>query len=189
MGWIIAIFILAPLSVYLINALFFTPQNRDIDEASKKYIENSIEISLKGPIHYFRINADGVNTGIRQNGNRSKLNSTMYSEHIFLDQGGTGKYFNLFFLGNPEMLYRMARDREIIAIVNKDDLENSNYGTQENPIPIFYFYIPHFRNRKSKQYLEAELTKETYKNTVAFYLAYIMPKDEFKQRFSLANDN
>jgi hypothetical protein len=182
MGWLVALLVLAPLSVFLINKLFFASPNMNVDEAAERYIENSVEVNLKVPDDS-QYNLDHINTGIRLFGNQGKLSSMWYSETIFLDYNGSGKYYTLFFLANPEMLHRMSEGKDIVATINRDDLANPDYGTPENPIPIFYFYIPHFRERKSEQYLKAELTEETYKNTVAFYLAYIMPKDEFNKMF------
>jgi hypothetical protein len=72
----------------------------------------------------------------------------------------------------------------IIAKVNRFELENADYGTRDNPIPIFMLEIP---GEDHPDFLKAKITEEQYRRTVFFYLTWMMPKKEFKEQFSNGN--
>ncbi len=65
--------------------------------------------------------------------------------------------------------------------VNQSQLNDNNYGTRENLIPIFCIEVPERKN--SQNYYIVDKTEEQYEEKVYYYLAYIMPKVEFKELF------
>ncbi|WP_208643676.1 hypothetical protein, partial [Pedobacter miscanthi] len=104
------------------------------------------------------------------------------------------KYFRIYLFDTNYQSYAnfesVIEKKEIAAWVNQDDLKDPNYGTKENPIPVFNFKGVNEPIRTwggdatgSKVVYESlEPTDEQYKHNVLTYLTYIMPKDEFKKR-------
>lgn len=76
---------------------------------------------------------------------------------------------------------------KIIAWVNKDDLKDPNYGTKENPLPVFKVreILPASASKKrgEENGWNVDITDKQFKYNVEQYLSYIMPKEEFKRRF------
>lgn len=126
-----------------------------------------------------------VYTGMRVFGSRAKLNMVNFNTIVFKDENSQ-KYFQIMYAArtNSQMFFFSALLRDglrLMCRINKFDLENTALGTVENPIPILMFRIP--KREGSKDYENEKITEEQYKNNVYCYFAYIMSKDEFKQRF------
>ncbi len=189
MGWFVAIFLIAPVIVFLINLLFFSPKNDMERNVVDQYIGNSIEMDIRIAERPLIINKSIlISTGLRQVFQRTQLQSATYRS--FTVYGSEyGKYFTVIVVGAGNSinfqytaLYSLVPGALIKARVNKDDLNNPVYGTKENPIPILMLDIPSLRGWKD--YDEEAITEEQYATAVYYYLGYIMLKDEFKQRFS-----
>jgi hypothetical protein len=185
MGWFIAIFVVGPIVVFLLNQLLFSA-NYGTEKQVPKYIENSIELDLQVPNH-LEFEIGSIRTGIRQVGSRTGLRSKQCNRIIFFSSE-YGKYFSIILAGSKKATLvqftafaNTVGDHLIVAKVNKSDMGNPDYGTEENPVPIFMFSIPKLEGRKS--YERFAITEEQYKNAVYYYLAYMMPKKEFKTRF------
>jgi hypothetical protein len=184
-SWFIVIFVIAPVLVFLINFLFF-PKNGDAEKYVTDYIENSTEIKLYVPSRkeadkYFK--TDRVYTGLGTAFSRGKLSGKRVEKMVFFNNEYQ-KYFSLSIIAEKEIqfdaYYRIASGRDVIAEVNKYELESPDYGTRENPVPIFMLNIP---NVTHPDFIKVLITEEQYVRTVSFYLTYIMPKKEFKERF------
>ncbi len=104
--------------------------------------------------------------------------------------GNRNKYFRILLISSYESMKNHRDDIKNTLVkvrVYQSQLNDPNYGTRESPIPILYLEIPKYKN--SPTYWMIEKTPEKYRETVYYYLAYIMPKDEFKQRFSNRTNN
>lgn len=184
MGWVIAIFIIAPIIIFTINILFFP--KRDVSKQAANYINNSIDIELSVP-EDIDIGMNSIYTGVKQKGITGGLKRESYNGISFFN-GYYGKYFKVSFIGDKKranyqfiVFTKLLHDKNIIAKVNKSDLDNFDYGTEENPVPIFMFNIPKYVGWKD--YEDVAITEDQYKASVYYYLAYIMPEEEFKLRF------
>ena len=116
-------------------------------------------------------------------GRRAKLSRVTYLTEIFQDKN-SNKYFQFMFVGRDTqwVLDALLRDGlQIDAKVNIHDLKNPIYGTLENPIPVMTWVLPRWQG--NKDYENAKITDERYRSNVYYYLAYIMSKQEFKERF------
>jgi len=183
MGWLFVIFVIAPCTVLAINLLFF-PKNGEAEKYLSDYINNSIKIELypedKKDVH-FEIRR--VYTGLHTAFLRGKLTGARIYDMIFFNNKYQ-KYFSITMI--PEKIVQSEiydaciREKMIIAKVNRFELGNEHYGTPDNPIPIFMFEIP---TEKHPDFLKVKMTEEQYRRTVLFYLNYMMPKKEFKERF------
>ena len=74
-------------------------------------------------------------------------------------------------------------DMKVILTVNKDDMNNPEYGTKENPVPVLKDIgvdesIRDYEKDYDKAYMDS-----FYRENVIRYLKYKMPKSEFKRRF------
>ncbi|GHT59731.1 hypothetical protein AGMMS50239_07070 [Bacteroidia bacterium] len=180
---ILLVLIIAPLLVWGLNLLFFS--KNDGEEYVDEYINNSVTIDVEDSDigHEFKIKT--VYTGIQTAFLRGKMRGKRVNTMSFYDKNHK-KYFMLCVI-NPgiplqfDILYKLASRTIIKANVGKYDLDSPDYGTKENPIPIFMLDIPRYADNPS--YKKARITNEQYRNTVEFYLSYMMSKEEFKKQF------
>ena len=198
MGWLVVIFIIAPGAVFLIN-LFFFPQNKVVEKDVDFYINNSstIELDMANNANIFKyiysndqydyMNCDfkshDVYTGLQTAFLRGKLTEKWVRNMIFYNNAYQ-KYFSLTIIPEKtaqcEAYYACIRDKPIFARINNFEMNSPDYGTRDNPVPIFMLEIPGVRD---PDFLEAVITEDQYRRTVSFYLTHMMPKKEFKERF------
>ena len=79
------------------------------------------------------------------------------------------------------------RGKKIIITVNKDELNSNNYGSPNNPIPVFKvredFPDSISKTRGPEDGWNVDVTENQFKYNVEQYLTYIMPEEEFQERF------
>ncbi|QKH89873.1 hypothetical protein FIU21_10380 [Prevotella melaninogenica] len=73
--------------------------------------------------------------------------------------------------------------RKVTLTVNMDDMNNPEYGTKENPVPVLKDVgvdesIRDYDKDYDKAYMDS-----FYRENVVRYLKYKMSKSEFKRRF------
>jgi hypothetical protein len=163
--------------------------NRQSQEYVSEYIENSVEIEIEDIKKIEDIEYSEIYTGLNLNKlNRSKLSSVPNNYFSFYSSK-YNRYFRIFLVSSAESMtiYGSNVKNTLIKMkINQSQLNDPNYGTRENPIPVLYLDIPKYK--KSPHYWMIEKTPEEYRESVYYYLAYIMPKDEFKERFSSVNN-
>ncbi|MET4083042.1 hypothetical protein ABIB40_003009, partial [Pedobacter sp. UYP30] len=71
-------------------------------------------------------------------------------------------------------------NKNIVITVNKEDFNNSDYGSKINPVPVFKFRGVTPLKFGDQVY---DISEEEYKYNVTQYLQYLMTKEEFKKRF------
>ena len=166
---------------------FFTKPNnstRNIDKYVSKYIDNSIELEFDYLDNIENIEYDDIYVGFNlKKLQRSKLSSVPNNQFTVYDSS-RNKYFRVILVDSPESM-KIHRtyilETLVKAKVNQNQLQEPSYGTKEKPIPILYLEIPKYK--QSQNYYMIEKTPEKYRESVYYYLAYIMPKDEFKRMF------
>ncbi len=90
------------------------------------------------------------------------------------------KYMNIISFQNVKGSYG---NKVLYLTVNRDDMNNPEYGTMDNPVPVLKAVgvsEPIWFNGKDTDLVFME---KFYRNNVIQYLKYKMPKDEFKRRF------
>lgn len=195
-------------SMLFIIGLYFhiQPKNPDAADYVVNYMQNSADISLMHfepeEIRITREHSDKtfsevykkynkhktIRTGIRKigyKGRGSELNTVELNTIVFQD-GNSSKYFQLTYIEafrtQTSYIHALLRDElQIEAKANKYYLENNKYGTLENPIPIMMWSFPKSEGRKD--YEIATITEEQHRNNIYYYLAYIIPKEEFNSLF------
>ena len=86
------------------------------------------------------------------------------------------------FLGPKDLWWPYGM--KVILTVNRDDMNNPEYGTKENPVPVLKDVgvdesIRDYDKDYDKAYMDS-----FYRGRMSYvYLKYKMPKSEFKRRF------
>lgn len=181
LGWLIGVLIVFPIIIFGVNYLFKKKEN-NAKTAIPRYIEKCIELKLQFP-------------------NQLKFRDTLYTislmspplkiYKIFFKDLSMNKYMEITFFNYPEdkgMAFPSSlRGKETLMTINKDDLNDPSYGTQENPLPVFKVreILPDSVSKKrgEENGWNVDITDKQFKYNVEQYLTYIMPKEEFKKRF------
>jgi len=180
-GWLIGVLIVSPIIIFGISYLFKKKENNS-KKAIPRYIEKCIEFKIQFPDKLeFRDTQYTI----------SLMSSPQSIYKIFFKDLSIGKYLEITFFNYPDdkglAFPSSLRGKETLMTINKDDLNNPNYGTKENPIPIFKVRenLPDSvtKNRGEENGWNVDITDKQFKYNVAQYLTYIMPKDEFEKRF------
>lgn len=148
---------------------FFTKPNnstRNIEKYIDEYIDNSVEIEINDinldDCHdtqfddlYIGLNFDKLN--------RSKL-SSVPNNYFTVYDSNRNKYFRVLFVSSAESMQIYMNNIEntlVKARVYQSQLNDSNYGTRENPVPVLFLDIPKYK--KSPHYWMIEKTQEEYR--------------------------
>jgi len=182
-GYILGTVIVVPLGLYLISIIFYSP-NKVTDSQINQYIKESKNITT--PIIPPALVDEKIGLQIKRYRiylNRNLSGDKTYFTYVFYYEPYK-KYFSLLNLcENIWALNNIDDGRNLIITVNKQDLNNSIYGTKNNPVPVLMFV----GQDKSIRYEQKDFNKaymnEVYRENVKIYLKYIMPKEEFKERF------
>ena len=109
------------------------------------------------------------------------------------------KYFSLEFMGKDDdnylfddfLTHYINKGDEIKATVNKTELSDTSYGTQQKPVPVFWFERETENSWNTfaqciNSSHNADTTQETeqmYRNTIAVYLTFVKSKKDFNRMF------
>ena len=74
-------------------------------------------------------------------------------------------------------------EKTLYLTVNRDDMNNPEYGTKENPVPVLKAVGVSEPIWFSGKDSDSVFIEEFYRNNVINYLKYKMPKEEFERRF------
>lgn len=180
-GWLIGVLIVSPIIIFGISYLFKKKENNS-KKAIPRYIEKCIEIKIQFPDKLaFRDTQYTI----------SLMSPPQNIYKVFFKEISMGKYLEITFFNYPEdkglAFPSSLRGKETLMTINKDDLNNPNYGTKENPIPVFKVRenLPDSvsKNRGEENGWNVDITDKQFKYNVEQYLTYIMPKEEFQKRF------
>jgi hypothetical protein len=126
-----------------------------------------------------------------------------YSSYTFYDKSYK-KYFSLLQLTESGWVFDNIGNITLKVKINKYFLDNDDYGTIENPIPILYYagIKEAIRTPKSQEHFrKGELTKEEqfgtvnnndfdsvymnkiYRESIFNYLTFILPRKDYKKIF------
>ncbi|WCT13125.1 hypothetical protein [Mucilaginibacter jinjuensis] len=94
--------------------------------------------------------------------------------------------FNFIGVSSFDELLEIANHVKISCIVNNWELGNPNYGTADNPIPIFKCIVPDNNSWNDYAQSRADIIKrnnEHYQKSIFYHLTYFTPKEEFQKMF------
>ncbi len=188
LGQIVGAVIVVPLIAFLINKLYYANKyNDDAELYYKEFIEDSYDIQVTMPNEdskYYLENIEENTTTTEIF--RTKLDNNYFSNpeawYIPFYSIEHKKYLSIMcFLSLQEVFYPYGM--KVILTVNKDDMNNPEYGTKENPVPVLKDVgvdesIRDYNKDYDKAYMDS-----FYRNNVIRYLKYKMPRKEFERRF------
>ena len=90
------------------------------------------------------------------------------------------KYMNIIAFMNVNGSYG---EKELYLTVNRDDMNNPEYGTKDNPVPVLKAVGVSEPIWFSGKDTDSVFMDNFYRNNVINYLKYKMPKEEFERRF------
>lgn len=178
---LVGVLIVIYLAVTAIDFFFFL--KNDVNEnCINVYIDNSIEMDLEVPKNLsVTVKFETIYTGIETAFLRGKTKKFRYSRLTFYNASHQ-KYFSLVMNSTKLYVYSaLALGKTTRVRVNEEELKSNNYGTIEKPVPIFMMDIPEYKN--NGDFEEDKITEQQYQTVLYYYLSYMMPKEEFKQRF------
>src|SRR5574344_1311248 len=185
-GWLFSRYIIFPLLLLALNFCFSLTKNNG-KKYAKDYIANSMVVKLY--LAETDYNPDYLTVGFFRFGSGCLANTKI----TFLNKSDN-RYYRIYVIRSESSLHpNLDGDdieegvriyHNISAWVNRDEYRSKQYGTKENPIPIF--------NLKAYEHDGREISNDGgtvraipshYEESVERYLTYIMSKDEFKRRF------
>src|SRR5574344_968060 len=184
-GWLFSRYIIFPLLLLALNFCFSLTKNNG-EKYAKDYIANSMVVKLyvaeaDAYRYHFTVGFFRFGSGFLSN-----------TEITFLNKSDN-RYYRIYVIrsesksqenGDGFDIHVCVQEKRISAWVNRDEYRSKQYGTKENPIPIF--------NLKAYEHDGREISDDGgtvraipshYEESVERYLTYIMSKDEFKRRF------
>ena len=188
LGQILGTVVAFPLLIFLVNLFYYSNKyNDDAEQYYQDYMNNSYDIEVAMPeekSQYYLKNQD-------ENFRATETFITRMDNNYFSNPDGVympfysvkyNKYFSIMcFLGLEDMWWPYGM--KVILTVNRDDMNNPEYGTKENPVPVLKDVgvdesIRDYDKDYDKAYMDS-----FYRENVIRYLKYKMPKSEFKRRF------
>ena len=192
-GYVIGMLVVVPLLASAVNFIFYSG-NRASDKQVQQYIENSI-------IEIFPANKkDRLDDGYisyRRKLQRRSGGLATYTWDLYYDEN----YKKFFSLTTFDYLHKSDEQRNFLmgiadhatykVLINKDQLNNPNYGTKDNPIPIWPIELLKYdktdlsvESRRGKELKERiDLSAEVTQLHIEQYLTHFMPKEEYKEMF------
>lgn len=193
-GQIIGVTLLIPLGYYLYDKFKYEDKyNNDAKQIYQLYMNNSDTITDTMPAYesdkyirtrskYFEDSEYVVNDlSFPLNSRSDGISNTLIAQTITFYNSTYKRYFILMLFG-----YYNGCDifnKEVCLTINKDDMQNPQYGTKENPIPVLKMIGVNESIRSNNKDFDTIYMNEFYKNNVIRYLKYKMSKEEFNQRF------
>lgn len=186
LGWLLGAIVIFPLLAYGINH-FFIKKFNDNDDAVSMYVQRCFEYRLSMPKS---LTLKTTNYATSLLAPKESIYNLTFKEPT-LNKFFVIKFFN--FPMDKRLAFRsVMRDKIVLLTINKDDLNNPEYGDIKHPIPIFRVReaIPDSNKeiRTSETEWNADITENQFKYNVRQYLTYIMANKEFIDRFSMKNN-
>ena len=188
LGQILGAVVGFPLLVFLVNLFYFSNKyNDDAEQYCEDYMNNSYDIEVAMPEEkskcYLKNQDEDVKTvetfRTRMVNNYFANPSGWYIPFFSVEYK---KYLSIMYFVDTSQMY-WPYGRKVILTVNRDDMNNPEYGTKENPVPVLKDIGVDESIRDNDQDYDKAYMDSFYRENVIRYLKYKMPKSEFKKRF------
>lgn len=188
LGGIVGTVVFVPLVSYVIDNLYY--KNKYTNEAEQyyqQYITNSYDIKVVMPYYDSKLYLYNVDS---EKYPLSEVFDTTYdSRKYFINPQADyktfycreyKKYLNIISFFSVNGAYG---SKEVYLTINRDDMNNPEYGTKDNPVPVLRAVGVHESIRDNNKDYDKAYMDSFYRKNVIMYLKYKMPKDEFERRF------
>lgn len=194
-GGIIGALVVLPVIILVYNK-YFIKKNNVVEPFIKTYMQNVVEVQFKMP------NTSNIPIGeepfiseqietklVKKNmtGSNSKL-SYYYYQDIYSVQNKKYIRIGMFDLNN--LFWFDIGDSTVMLKINKDDFNNPKYGTKEKPLMCFSLRGANGSLtaigsgvKDSGKIYNIDTSPEQFDYNTYMYLTYVMPKEEFEERF------
>ena len=188
LGQILGTAVVFPLLCFLINIFYYSNKyNDDAEQYCKEYMNNSYDIEVTMPEdkskYYLENQDEDVETmetfTTKIDGNYFANPSGSYNPFYSVEYK---KFLSIMYFVDTSQMY-WPYGRKVILTVNRDDMNNPEYGTKENPVPVLKDIGVDESIRDNDQDYDKAYMDSFYRENVIRYLKYKMPKSEFKRRF------
>ena len=188
LGQILGTVVAFPLLCFLINIFYYSNKyNDDAEQYCDNYIKKSYDIEVAMPEEkskcYLKNQDEDVKTvetfRTRMVNNYFANPSGWYIPFFSVEYK---KYLSIMYFVDTSQMY-WPYGRKVILTVNRDDMNNPEYGTKENPVPVLKDIGVDESIRDNDQDYDKAYMDSFYRENVIRYLKYKMPKSEFKRRF------
>ena len=188
LGQILGTVVGFPLLIFLINIFYYSNKyNDDAEQYYEDYMNNSYDIEVAMPEEkskcYLKNQDEDVKTvetfRTRMVNNYFANPSGWYIPFFSVEYK---KYLSIMYFVDTSQMY-WPYGRKVILTVNRDDMNNPEYGTKENPVPVLKDIGVDESIRDNDQDYDKAYMDSFYRENVIRYLKYKMPKSEFKKRF------
>ena len=188
LGQILGTVVGFPLLCFLINIFYYSNKyNDDAEQYYKEYMNKSYDIEVMMPEEksqcYLKNQDEDVKTvetfRTRMVNNYFANPSGWYIPFFSVEYK---KYLSIMYFVDTSQMY-WPYGRKVILTVNRDDMNNPEYGTKENPVPVLKDIGVDESIRDNDQDYDKAYMDSFYRENVIRYLKYKMPKSEFKKRF------
>jgi len=166
---------------------FFTAVNikkNDATSALPVYMQRSISIKTIIPVITQSKDREITLRYTKQGDDRSDVSDQVFYLPAYK------KYFvyEQFDVPNPVYTEDTLVNKPVMLRINQDDLHNPELGTSQHPVPVFNIWRANPLAIKNEQTGKTDtiypnFKLNSYKYNVHMYLTYIMPKEEFNERF------
>ena len=187
-GQIIGGVLVVPLIYFLINKLYFPYKyNDNVEVYAENYIKNSMRIKVYMNDYDSKMYLSNLEPEtktletfmVKMDGNYFANPEARYIPFYSPEYK---KYFSIMcFLSSRDMWWPYGM--KVILTVNREDMNNPEYGTKENPVPVLKDIGVDESIRDNDQDYDKAYMDSFYRENVIRYLKYKMPKSEFKRRF------
>lgn len=188
LGQIVGSCIVIPIIVFLINNLYYAHKyNNEAEKYYVAYIKRSYNVQVTTPPKNSKNYIKNVDKDyktlevfrVKMNGNDFSNPEAWYNPFYSTEYK---KYFSIMYFVDINQM-RWPYGMKVILTVNRDDMNNPEYGTKENPVPVLKdIGVDESIRDYDKDYDKAYMDS-FYRENVIRYLKYKMPKSEFKRRF------
>ncbi len=187
-GSIIGANLIVPMMPKIVDTLYYKDKyNNDALKYYLKYIADSMKVKVVMPdfdSKFFLHNVDRERfplgeTFVTTYDDKQYFNNPS-ADYMYFYCVEYKKYMNIISFKNVDGSYG---NKELYLTVNRDDMNNPQYGTMDNPVPVLKAVgvsEPIWFNGKDT---DSVFMDKFYRNNVIQYLKYKMSKEEFEKRF------
>lgn len=186
-GQVLGVLLIIPLCNYLINRFYYgkVRYNTNTELYYRQYVSNSDTIRIILPEYgskHYKNNDVGLETlSFILYQDKGMMDESLHTPTISFYDIHYKKYFIIMSFGDYS--YDDWCGKEVKLWVNKEDLNNPEYGTKDNPVPVLQAQGVKSSIRANNRDYDTTYMDSFYRNNVIRYLKYKMSKEEFERRF------
>ena len=187
-GSLIGSVFIVPMISKLVDKFYYKSKyNNESIYRFQQYIDSSYTIKVampSGNSKYFLYNVDKERYPLFERFDTTYSSQNYFNnpcaEYTFFYCHEYKKYMNIITFKDVNGNYG---NKELYLTVNRDDMNNPEYGTKDNPVPVLKAVGVSEPIWFSGKDTDSVFIDNFYRNNVINYLKYKMPKEEFKRRF------